>query len=110
MYSQLESCVRCKEGLTDYFKCTIGTRQGCMLSPFLFSLFINELSTYLTDTQTAGIYVDENLPSISILMYADDVADVADLPIALQRKLNQLEKFCQQLEMEVNLSKSKIII
>ena len=42
MYSQSKSCIRCKEGLTEYFNCDIGTRQGCMLSPFLFSLFINE--------------------------------------------------------------------
>ena len=30
MYSQLKSCVRTEDGLTDYFKRTIGTRQGCI--------------------------------------------------------------------------------
>ena len=28
MYSQLKSCVRTEAGLTEYFNCTIGTRQG----------------------------------------------------------------------------------
>ena len=59
---------------------------------------------------SGGLYVNEEFPSIGILMYADDVAEAADLPIWLQRKLNNLERFCKQWAMEVNLSKSKIIV
>lgn len=36
MYSKLKSCVKGNEGLTEYFDCTIGVRQGCTVSPFLF--------------------------------------------------------------------------
>ena len=44
MYSQLKSCVKIKNGLTRYFECHIGTRQGCVSSPIIFSLFINDLA------------------------------------------------------------------
>ena len=40
MYRKLKSCVKVNEGLTEYFECNIGTRQGCISSPIIFSLFI----------------------------------------------------------------------
>ena len=42
MYENLRSCVRTQGGLTHYFDCSVGTRQGCMLSPFLFALYIGD--------------------------------------------------------------------
>ncbi len=41
MYSKLKSCVKGTDGLTEYFGITIGVRQGCMVSPLLFILFLN---------------------------------------------------------------------
>ena len=34
--------VRTDEGLTDSFECKLSVRQGCMISPRLFIIFINE--------------------------------------------------------------------
>ena len=43
MYSQLKSCLKIDDSLTKFFECSIGTRQGCVSSPIIFSLFINDL-------------------------------------------------------------------
>ncbi len=48
MYSNLKSCVKTQNGLTEFFRCLIGTRQGCMISPFLFILYIMELIKFVT--------------------------------------------------------------
>ena len=40
--TQSGNCTHCGK-YTDLFMCTVGTRQGCMVSPFLFALYINEL-------------------------------------------------------------------
>ena len=44
MYNSVKVRVRCGSKLTDYIKCTVGVKQGDVCSPFLFSLFINELT------------------------------------------------------------------
>jgi len=73
LYANLKSCVRTDSGLTDFFDCTIGTRQGCILSPFLFSLYMNVLVEMLKCYNCQGVYVNEQAQNIMILLYADDV-------------------------------------
>ena len=47
LYSKLKFCVKTGDNLTEFFECTIGTRQGCVGSPKIFTLFINDLISYL---------------------------------------------------------------
>ena len=47
MSGKLKSCARTQEGLTEFFTCNIGIRQGCMISPFLFVLYVDELVNVL---------------------------------------------------------------
>ena len=68
MYENLRSCVRAQGGLTHYFDCSVGTRQGCMLSPFLFALYIRELVYMLKNSY--GIFITEELSHLNILLYA----------------------------------------
>ena len=44
MYNSLLSCVRINNGCDGFFQYPIGVRQGCVMSPTLFSLFINQLA------------------------------------------------------------------
>ena len=42
LYSQVSSCVWINEDLTKWFDINSGVKQGCILSPVLFSMFINK--------------------------------------------------------------------
>ena len=48
MYQGIKSCISYNEGLTDFFACEVGVRQGENLSPFLFALYLNDLESYFT--------------------------------------------------------------
>ena len=48
MYAQVKSCVRANYGLTCTFKFERGVRQGCLLSPVLFALYMNDLGEDLS--------------------------------------------------------------
>ena len=48
-----------------------------MLSPFLFILYLNELVNMCKDN-CPGIFVDDSLSNVHMLLYADDIAMVND--------------------------------
>ena len=53
------------------FKCNVGTRQGCILSPFLFSMYMNEFISMPHKNSCSGIYINEDAPNVmTSLMYA----------------------------------------
>ena len=59
LYSKAKSCIRVNNNLTDWFETTIGVRQGCLLSPDLFNLFLeNILAEAFEDCKKLGINVD----------------------------------------------------
>ena len=52
------------------FKSLVGVRQGDVLSPNLFKIFINDLTTYLSSSPDP-VYLNDT--RLDCLMYADDV-------------------------------------
>ena len=109
IYKRVEAAVRINQSITDFFLFKLGVRQGCLISPRLFIIFIKELEKELKNSNCRGISLASAV-GIFLLMYADDIALIADTSVELQRKLKALESFCQKWGMEVNLAKTKIIV
>ena len=114
MYDSLLSCVRENSEYPDFFDCPVGVRQGCVLSPTIFSVFINQLTNYITETGRKVDMVYKQLLSglveLFILLFADDVALLATTPYGLQNRLNSLKAWCDRLHMEVNRDKTKVMV
>ena len=81
MYSDVEYCVRLNGVDTEWFKVMNGLKQGCMLSPLLFNLFINNL---VETINSLGLGVDIGQEKVSVLLYADDLVLVAETEADLQ--------------------------
>ena len=92
------------------FECIIGTRQGCMISPLLFILYVNILIPMCNTSGCSGIYLDELFPSVHALLYADDIGIVNDTVGRLQKQLNVLQLFCGQYGLQVNKTKTNIMV
>lgn len=74
---------------SDYFECPIGLKQGCLASPKLFPLFINEWAVMMNDdVNIKGVQIMPNEISIWLLMFTDDVALLAETVQNLQYQLN----------------------
>ena len=81
-----------------------------MISPLLFILYINQLVHICRISGNPGIYLDEECPSVHVLMYADDLAMVNDTVGRLQAELKNLSEFCNNYGLRVNKLKTKIMV
>ena len=79
---------------SDFYEYLVGVRQGCVLSPAIFNLFINRLVTLIKDhsDELSGITVGDLI--VYILLYADNVVLLASSQQELQVLLNILQDFC----------------
>ena len=107
IYSSVKACVKTQTGLTTVFNCPAGVRQGCCISPILFSFFLNDLKDYVS-TDSYGISLD--VCKIFLLLFADDLVMFAETKIELQRLLNKLFEYCSRWNLKVNIEKTKIIV
>ncbi len=76
--------IKLREGLTGAFQDNIGVKQGCVLSPTLFKLFINDLPSVFSDKcHPATLYNTK----VTSLMFADDVVLTSESKEGLQQAL-----------------------
>ena len=114
MYANIKSCVSLGGEQSDYFISLKGVRQGENLSPLLFSLFVNDLEESLVDK--GGSFLnsdDEELNAalrILVLMYADDTVIFANGSTELEQAIDSLQTYCEEWKLQVNCSKTKIMI
>ena len=66
LYSSVSVSVRVNAFNTEWFDIKCGLRQGCILSPILFNLYINDLALYL---KSLNIGIQVGNEQICILMY-----------------------------------------
>ena len=55
MYQNIKSCVSQNSALSEVFLSEIGVRQGENLSPLLFSIYLNDLQSFLENNGSAGV-------------------------------------------------------
>ena len=96
------------------FLAAIGLKQGDVLSTILFNIDINDLPRRLlensrsSDTINDILYLDDT--KTSNLLFADDLAIFSLSQEDLQKQISILKQYSNEWRLELNLSKTKIII
>ena len=103
-YSNLQCRVRWGDTLSDWFDIKAGVRQGGVLSPTFYCIYIDELVEVLS---TLGIGCHLRNIFLSILLYADDMALMAPSLKGLQKLLTATENYCLEWDIMLNAKKSK---
>ena len=107
LYGNVQSCVLVEDSETDWFDVDTGVRQGCVLSPVLFAIFINGLAREIK-AQNLGIDISENI-HLNILLYADDIVLISDKAKRLQKMLNLVTEYARKWRFEMNRKKSQVV-
>ena len=103
-YSISVNFVRWENVYSSKYLLLAGIRQGGVLSPTLFSIYVNDMLTKFTSfgCQLLGL-------SVSALMYADDLVLMSPSVTELQAMINICCQQLAMLDLKINVSKSAAI-
>ena len=110
IYNKVIAVVRYGGEVTDEINCPQGVRQGCQLSPLLFTLLIAELAQEVAMGGRQGYQFNPGMIELFTLLFADDIALIATTPAGLQNQINNLKRGAERLGLVVNLDKTKCVV
>jgi len=99
--------VRVGEDLGEGFWMARGVRQGCPLSPLLFSMLMADLEEEMGKVKWGGVKLGGR--RIYSLAYADDIVLVAEEEGGMRSMLERMEIYLDGKGLELNREKTKVI-
>ena len=109
LYSKSSCSIKIDQYQTRPFQYTRGVRQGCILSPLLSNLYINDLP-FSFENILSDPFVLPNGTKLNALLYADDLIILSRSKTGLQNCLNTLATYCNTWMLSVNPQKTKIMV
>ena len=108
LYAGQEATVRTGHGTADWFQIGKGVRQGCILSPCLFNLYVEYImrNIELDEAQT-GIKITRR--NVNNLRYADDTTLMAESEEELKSLLMKVKEVSEKVGLKLNIQKTKIM-
>jgi len=108
LHTGQEATVRTGHGTMDWFKIRKGVFQGCILLPYLFYLYVEDIMQNASqDESKAGIKISKR--NINNLRYADDTTLMAESKEELNSLLLKVKEDNEKAGLKLNIQKSKIM-
>jgi hypothetical protein len=105
-FSINQTCVRWGNIMSDFINLECGVRQGGVLSPHLFAIFIDDIIKKLEKTDLGCRFRHKY---VGIIIYADDILLLAPSIEGLQAMLHICENELALLDVALNAKKSLCI-
>ena len=105
-YSKVHCAVRWNGFMGEWFPILCGVRQGGVLSPYLFSVYVNDLIFELRNSGS-GAHIGKLL--IGCVLYADDIVLMSPSCRGLQRLVRICEQYGLKWDIKFNPCKSQVV-
>jgi Reverse transcriptase (RNA-dependent DNA polymerase) len=104
--------IKTPTGTLDPIHTSVGVKQGCPLSPTLFGLYIDGLQHHVASECPAAGPALQSAPHVrlSLLIYADDTAILANSAQELQQLLTSVDSWCCTQGMTISIVKSEVMV
>ena len=107
LYLNMKSRCQWRGSFSTYFDVLTGTKQGGVISPRIFNLYMDDLIALLRK-RGIGCHIIEFF--IACLFYADDLCLIAPTRSAMQTMLDICQQYCSESCLTFNVKKSKILL
>ena len=107
LYEKATSAVLYNGNTGDWFRTTVGVRQGCLLSPTLFNIFLEKIMTDELENHEGTVKIGGR--TITNLHFADDIDGLAGKEEELENLVKKVETTSTAYGMEISPDKTKIM-
>ena len=108
-YVDSRACVRVGNDVSEWFLVNVGLRQGCVMSPWLFNVYmdgvVREVNVRVLRKGLELLSVKGGMFEINQQLFADDTALVADSEDKLCRLVSEFGRVCERKKLRVNVGK-----
>ena len=105
--TQATSAVLFNGSIGDWFRTTVGVRQGCLRSPTLFNIFLERIMTDALEDHEGTVSIGGR--TVTNLRFADDIDGLAGDEEELANLVERLDKASTAYGMEVSAEKTKLM-
>jgi len=106
IYERTEVPIRSEGGMTEEFETRKGVRQGYVLSPLLFNVYIAEIDIECKKREIGGVEIGKE--RIWNLAYADDIVLLAMNKKAMEDMLVTFGNFVKARKLELSVERAKV--
>jgi len=106
-YSHLQCSVRWQNKTGSSFPVFCGVRQGGVLSPYLFAMYVDDLIQILR-LSGYGLYIGQMF--VGCLLYADDIVLMSPSCFGLRQLVHVCEQFGSLWDIKFNAHKSQPLV
>ena len=108
-YSGDQVCVKVGNKITENFQANRGVKQGCILSPLLFNIYLSDLQVKMESPEKKPAFISPNEP-IGCLIWADDLLLISETEAGLDCMLKSLKHYATINGLTINIEKTKVMI
>ena len=107
LYENAMSAVLVQGATGEWFHTSVGVRQGCLLSPTLFNIFLEDIMTLALGNNNGTISIGGR--QITNLRFADDIDAITGEEDELTTLVHNLDTAATKFGMEISAEKTKIM-
>ena len=109
LYANDNCCIKVGDKITESFLANQGVKQGCILSPLLFNIFLSDIVDQFKDKNCRPLKIDDS-NDLSCLIWADNIVLTSQSEEGLRNMLSLLEQYVEKNRMSINTKKTKCMI
>ena len=107
LYDKAQSAVLFNSSTGEWFRTTVRVRQGCLLSPTLFNIFLGRIMCEALDDHEGSVSIGGRL--ITNFPFADDIVVNAEEEEEARVLVDRLDRTTTRYKMEIGPDKTKVM-